>query len=453
MHPRSRNILCTGLLGLLLLLSLGSCHDDNADAPLWPSGKTARRTVLIYMCAQNSLGANRYHRSDSLEIMQGRQYIAPNDRLLLYVDDANYPRLMEISASSEAPVLLRQWNKEVNSADPQTLRDVATWVRQHCSAQEYGLVLWSHADGWLPATNKAYAPSSSTYAPFSFGIDVGQGGSMYGDRDYQGKPGPQMDITDMAQAIAESGMHLRYILFDACLMQNVESSYALRHVTDYVVASPIAISAYGGNYTSLVKSGLFSERVEDIVTTYYADIIDPEQRNTYDDYGIVISSVRTAGLDSLAHTIAELLPLSTLATSGEEMPAFDDVQHYHSYTSTYYYRPYQHDLRCTMQRILSAENMQRLDEVLAQVITCKRATNRFWVGPRNWNFLAVDTTNYCGVAAFLPQRVYTQNANACIFGDLNEQFRQTEWYHAAGWAGYDEHLLRMPMSRSGYDEP
>ena len=106
-----------------------------------------------------------------------------------------------------------------------------------------------------------------------------------------------------------------------------------------------------------------------------------------------------------------------------------------------------------MHRILSAENMQRLDEVLAQVITCKRATNRFWVGPRDWTFLAVDTTNYCGVAAFLPQRVYTQNANACIFGDLNEQFRQTEWYHAAGWAGYDEHLLRMPMSRSGYDEP
>ena len=437
---------------LLLLLSLGSCQDDNTEAFLGPSNKGARRTVLIYMCAQNSLGAKNYHRSDSIEIMQGRQHIAPNDRLLLYVDDAKFPRLMEISAQQSVPVLLRQWNNEVNSADPQTLRDVVTWVRQHCPAQEYGLVLWSHADGWLPATNKEYTRPLSTFAPFSFGIDVGQDGSLYGDRDYQGKPGPQMDITDMAQAIAESGMHLRYILFDACLMQNVESSYALRHVTDYVVASPMAISAHGGNYTHLIEKGLFSEQVEDIVTTYYADIIDPAQYNTYDDYGIVISSVRTAGLDSLARTIAQLLPQSALATS-DALLSFDDVQHYHPYTATYYYRPYQHDLRCTMQRILSAEDMQQLDKVLAQVITCKRATSRFWAGPKYWAYISVDTTNYCGVAAFLPQQIYTQNANACIFGDLNEKFQQTEWYHAAGWAGYAENLLHLPMERAEESAP
>lgn len=429
---------------LVLLTSLCACHDDEADPSLWPSGKAAHRTVLIYMCAQNSLGADRYHLSDSAEIMQGRQFIAPNDRLLLYVDDAQYPRLMEISASSETPVLLRKWNNEVNSADPQTLRDVATWVRQHCPAEEYGLVLWSHADGWIPAVNKAYAPSSSTFAPFSFGIDVGTGGSLAGDRDQTGKLGPQMDITEMAQALAESGMHLRYILFDACLMQNVESDYALRHVTDYVVASPIAISAYGGNYTHLIQAGLFSPQVEDIVTTYYADIIDPEQSKTYDDYGVVISCVRTASLDTLARTIAELLPNSSIAIEST-MPSFNGVQYYHPYHPHYFYRPKQHDLRCTMQRILSEEDMQRLDEALAKVVTCKRATTRFWAGPSNWTYINVDTTNYCGVAAFLPQPAYTQNAKACLYGDLNEQFRQTEWYRAAGWNGFDERLLRLPM--------
>ena len=441
------------LIGLLVLLtSLCACHEDGADSTQKPTDKGTRRTVLIYMCAQNSLGAQKYHRSDSTEIMQGRQYIAPNDRLLLYVDDAQYPRLMEISASSQSPILLRQWSEEVNSANPQTLRDVASWVLRHYPAQEYGLVLWSHADGWLPATNKAYTPQASTFSPFSFGIDVGPDGSINGDRDHTGQPGPQMDITDMANALSESGMHLRYILFDACLMQNVESSYALRHVADYVVASPMAISAYGGNYTHLIEKGLFSPQVEDIVTTYYADIIDPAQYNTYDDYGIVISSVRTAGLDSLARTIAELLPQSALATSNATF-SFNNVQYYHPYTATYYYRPYQHDLRCTMQRILSAENMQRLDKALAKVVTCKRATKRFWAGPRNWAYINVDTINYCGMAAFLPQPIYTQNASACIFGDLNEQFRQTEWYHAAGWDGFDEHLLGQPISHAGYDEP
>ena len=445
MNLHTCNRLAARLIGLLVLLtSLCACHDDDTNPSLWPKDKVARRTVLIYMCAQNSLGANHYHRSDSIEIMQGRKFIAPNDRLLLYVDDANYPRLMEIRASSDRPVLLRQWNQEVNSADPQTLCDVASWVRQHCPAEEYGLVLWSHADGWIPATNKEYSRSASTFAPFSFGIDVGTGGSMSGDRDLTGTPGPQMDITDMAQALEESGMHLRYILFDACLMQNVESDYALRHATDYVVASPMAISAYGGNYTHLIQAGLFSPQVEDIVTTYYADIIDPAQNRVYGDYGIVISCVRTAALDSLAHTIAQLLPNSSIAID-DTMPNFNDVQHYHPYHSHYYYRPKQHDLRSTMQRILSEKDMQRLDEVLAQAITCKRATTRFWAGPSNWSYINVDTTNYCGVAAFLPQPAYTQNAKACIFGDLNEQFRQTEWYRAAGWTDYDERLLRLPL--------
>lgn len=445
MHLHTCNRLAAKLIGLLVLLtSLCACHDDDTTPSPWPKDKVARRTVLIYMCAQNSLGAKHYHRSDSIEIMKGRQFIAPNDRLLLYVDDANYPRLMEIRASSKTPVLLRQWSHEVNSADPQTLCDVASWVRQHCPAEEYGLVLWSHADGWLPATNKEYSRSASTFAPFSFGIDVGTGGSMFGDRDLTGTPGPQMDITDMAQALEESGMHLRYILFDACLMQNVESDYALRHATDYVVASPMAISICGGNYTHLIQAGLFSPQVEDIVTTYYADIIDPEQADNYDDYGVVISCVRTAGLDTLARTIAELLPNSSIAIENT-MPSFNGVQYYHPYHSLYFYRPKQHDLRCTMQRILSAEDMQRLDEALAKVITCKRATTRFWAGPKNWSYIKVDTTNYCGLAAFLPQPAYTQNAKACIFGDLNEQFRQTEWYRAAGWTGYDERLLRLPM--------
>ena len=227
-------------------------------------------------------------------------------------------------------------------------------------------------------------------------------------------------------------------------MQNVESDYALRHATDYVVASPMAISAYGGNYTHLIQAGLFSPQVEDIVTTYYADIIDPAQNRVYGDYGIVISCVRTAALDSLAHTIAQLLPNSSIAIENT-MPNFNNVQHYHPYHSHYYYRPKQHDLRSTMQRILSEKDMQRLDEVLAQAITCKRATTRFWAGPSNWSYINVDTTNYCGVAAFLPQPAYTQNAKACIFGDLNEQFRQTEWYRAAGWTDYDERLLRLPM--------
>lgn len=421
---------------MLSLLPLTACHDEDHPVPTPPDA--ARRTVLVYMCAQNSLGASRYHRSDSLEIMAGRTYIDPHDRLIIYVDDESAPRIMEVSAGCPTPTLLHTWSEDLCSADPATFQEVLTWVRTHCPSEEYGLVMWSHASGWIPSSNKSYSPPSiSTY---SFGIDVGDDGRMSSDRDRDGNTGPQMDITDMAQAIDAAGIHFRYILFDACLMQNVESDYTLRHATDYIVAAPMAISAYGGDYTHLIRSGLFSPTVEDIVTTYHADVVHPQNAGKYDDYGIVISCVRTDCLDELATTISQLLPRSVLA--GDAPVSMDTVQYYHPYTSSYFYRPHQYDLRCTMRSWLTAEDMARFDEVLSRVITRRAATSRFWCGPSGWSYIDVDTLNYCGLAAFVPRPIYTTRASYCLQGDLNQAFRQTEWYRAAGWQGWDDRLLR-----------
>lgn len=430
---------CRVLLPALLIL-LNACDNDTTAVP--GPRQSARRTVLVYMCAQNSLGWARYTKSDSTEIMAGRSYIADNDRLLIFIDDGELPRLMKVNSRTDHPVVVRRWDKDVNSASPETLRDVVSWVQKYYPAEEYGLVMWSHADGWIPATGTDQkATDKGTY---SFGIDVGPGGSMGSDRDANGGTGSQMDITDMATALQESGVHMKYILFDACMMQNVESDYALRHVTDYIVAAPMAISAYGADYTGLLRQGLFSNRVEDIVSTYHADVIDSTHSNKYQGYGIVISCVRTAGLEELARTVAEMLPRSALA--GPNPTPMDTVQHYHPYTARYYYRPHQYDLRCTLHQWLSAEDMARLDAVLSTVVTAKAATPRFWVGPSSWNYFQVDLQNYCGVAAFVPQATYTNHAASCPFGDLNEAFRRTEWYTATGWADFEKAAISMPTA-------
>lgn len=421
-----------------LLIMLGACDDDSTIVP--GPRQPARRTVLIYMCAQNSLGWAHYTKSDSMEIMAGRDSIAKNDRLLIFIDDGEAPRLMKVGSKTDQPVVVRRWESDINSASPETLRDVVSWVQKYYPAEEYGLVMWSHADGWLPATGTEQPPTGK--GTYSFGIDVGPGGNMGNDRDANGGMGTQMNITDMATALSESGVHMKYILFDACMMQNVESDYALRHVTDYIVAAPMAISAYGADYTGLLRQGLFSERVEDIVYTYYADVVDPTHSNKYGGYGVVISCVRTAGLEELARTVAEMLPRSALA--GPNPTPMDTVQHYHPYTSSYYYRPHQYDLRCTLRQWLSDEDMARFDAVLSNVVTAKAASPRFWVGPQSWSFYQMDLQNYCGVAAFVPQATYTNHAAACPFGDLNEAFRQTEWYAATGWADFEEAALSMP---------
>ena len=140
--------LCT----LPLLPIVTACHDNATNDE--PDKAPVRRTVLIYMAAQNSLHKNA--QSDSAEIMNGRQYIADNDRLLMFVDDERAPRLYRVTRRCKEPVLLKRWDKDICSTDPEQLREVLSMVRHDYEAQEYGLVMWSHATGWVPSTNSNY---------------------------------------------------------------------------------------------------------------------------------------------------------------------------------------------------------------------------------------------------------------------------------------------------------
>lgn len=77
------------LLAVLSLTVTTGCHDSEPAPPQGPAG----RTVLIYMAAQNSLGQWGNQRRDSMEIAEGSRYIADNNRLLVFMDDATNPRI------------------------------------------------------------------------------------------------------------------------------------------------------------------------------------------------------------------------------------------------------------------------------------------------------------------------------------------------------------------------
>lgn len=427
-----KHILRPLLLPCCLALMTG-CSNDNDDVEPLP-GDNIRRTVLMYVSAQNSLGYNRFIEKDSAEISQGRQFINDNDRLLVYMDDDKAPRIYRYTRDSQHPEVVRQWTTDVNSSSPEVLEDVLTWVRTYYPAQEYGLVMASHSDGWLPSTNKHYERNAPTAGTYSFGIDVGPDGNMKYDQDAYGNTGAQMDITDMAKAIATSGMHLQYIFFDSCLMQSLESGYTLRNVTDYIVAGPIQIPACGANYTHLLQKGLFTQAEYDIVDTYAHDAIggydDPQSE--YYDYGIVLSSIRTDQLENLARTTAAILPNS--AANHRSSVDLDGVPHYQAYTNLYYNRPHNYDAQETMRRLCSEANFARYKKALDRVIVHKGATTEFWIGPGYYSRQQLDLNRYCGVAAFVPQQVYKENAKDCPWGDLNRTFQSTAWYKAAGWA-------------------
>ena len=400
---------------------LPACSDDGPDAPQ-PEGVPARRTVLVYMAAQNSLGSRGYMDADLQELLDGRGAIADADRLLVFVDDAA-PRLLRYTRQEGEPRVVRTWPADVNSTSPAVLRDVLEWTRTHYPADEYGLVMWSHADGWIPPTRRAQAMAPR---PFSFGIDTG-------DNAPGSDEGTQMDVADMAGAIAAAGIHLDYLFFDACLMQNVEVAWQLRDVADYIIGAPIATPAAGSNYTHQLQSGLFSADPADIAATYYADVTDPAQTADYGSFGIVISAVRTDRLPALAEAVRAALPGSAMA--GRQSADMDGVLNYQAYTSVYFYRPHNYDMLQAAGRVLPEAARQAVTDALDEAIVYKAATPRFYIGPGSFSAQqTVDLDRYCGMSCFVPQDVYTQRAAATPLGDLNEAFRRTAWYEAAGWA-------------------
>lgn len=414
------------LAGIALASSGCSTHDEGTPPP----PREAGRTVLIYMAAHNSLGAQGAADDDSLEVMAARTALSADDRLLLLIDKGARPTLYRVLPDALQPQRIATWEATNETTSPRFLQEVLTRTQQVCPAKEYGLVLWSHSDGWLPATettpaNKAQLPHTPAARPKSWGIDTG---TLPAATD----EGTQMDIAALAQAIEATGKKMRYIFFDSCLMQNIEAAYALRNATDLVIAAPMNIPAPGANYTHQIAQGLFSATPQDIVTTYVSDVCDPSQSYEYSDFGLVMSCLRTDRLEALAQALRDALPQS-LAT-GHRSIDMTGALHYQAYTPVYYYRPHNYDARHALRQLLPAERFASVNQALEDCIVRREATPRFWIGPGYYTYQSVPLDDYSGVSLFVPQDLYTQQADHTPHGDLNRAFTRTAWYDAAGWA-------------------
>ena len=110
-------------------------------------------------------------------------------------------------------------------------------------AQRYGMVLAGHGQGWV--TREALEDSASIFSV---------GGSMwtpaYGAEITRafGEKNVRVDVCEIADGIAASGVEFDYLLFDACFMSNIESLYDLRDSANYIIASPCEIMGRGFPY-------------------------------------------------------------------------------------------------------------------------------------------------------------------------------------------------------------
>ena len=253
------------IIGAFLLL-MACCHQDDEDEqpetfklpgePSEPRGYFDR-TVLLYASAENKLSP--FLPDELKELKKGSRGMG-NNALLVYVDDAApeclpYIAWIKEGAVADSIVL----DSDDLSSSPETMSRILNIVSTYYPANEYGLVLWGHASGWV--MEDSIDNSIKTAAPRrAFGVDNGKN-SPYSDE------GKWLNMNTLA-SILKQWKHLKFIFADCCQFQCIESAYELREVTDYIIGSPAEIPGEGAPYETLTST-LFSPS-----ETFYQEITD-----------------------------------------------------------------------------------------------------------------------------------------------------------------------------------
>lgn len=244
----NRYIKLLALCGVLAALVALSACSDKKDEPLpGPDpgpAEPVNTTVLVYMAASNSLGVQL---SDSMDIEEMQRAAKAGHlnggRLLVY--HAGYQTaqtLSEITADGKIRQIKDYTGDGLTSVHAARMKQVIADARDEAPSRHFGLVLWSHGDGWLqngiddkslPGLNQAPEDNATLDVP------AVAGWGMENSR--------KMKVSTLARTLEQS-RPIDFVYFDCCYMAGVEVAYEMRRVAPVIVGSVIELPAEGMPY-------------------------------------------------------------------------------------------------------------------------------------------------------------------------------------------------------------
>ena len=238
------------MLPLLCSFLLVSCHDEPSPDG---DGKTVNRTVLVYMAANNSLGSVGY---DLMDLEEMKEASLNGDiaggRLIVYHSATDGS--MTLNEVKDGQLLrLKVYDNSVLSVESSRMSEVIADTKRLAPALDYGLVLWSHGNGWLVDGLTESDPAMPV--THSFGEEQRK----------------RMNVSTLARTIRNE--NFSFIYFDCCLMGSVEVLYELKDCARTIVASPTELPVYGMPYDENIKC--FFKAEPDLVKA---------ARNTFESY-------------------------------------------------------------------------------------------------------------------------------------------------------------------------
>lgn len=385
------------LFALVISLMFTACIDDDNNEP---SSGRPKRTLIVYLAGDDS-SISSVLKGEVEALRQGWTYTG--NRCLIYLDPADdVPQLLSLRGGcSTTPTPWIETVKtypEQNSASAEVFANVLSDIITLYPSDGYGMILTSHASGWLPE-GTLQRPTRS------IGSDKNPGEST--------ATNTQMELADFAAAIPDH--QFEFIVFEACLMSNVEVAYALRNKTDYILASSaeLVIPGYvplfpdklrilmNTKKSALSSLQLFGEAYYTYIMTLSGDYKSTTQ-----------SIVKTALFDDLAAAVKEVYATSTVTLDINTIQHFDRPGSYGDSPAS----PRFFDFLDYMEQIASPDQYARIENIIKQTVLWKQATPSFF--PYQNGF---DIKRHSGLTSYIEQDVFPK---------LNQSYEETAWWQA-----------------------
>lgn len=418
----------------LLVIVLAACSNE---IPEQQPAKRSGRTVLAYLISNNAgTSLDKDLRNNVIDMYAALGNMKESCTLLVfyrpYAGDAplGKPTLMSFYADGRGNInnvaaltgaeltfdavcyrIAQKKEYTMNSqiaTDPAVMEEVFTDMQKIAPSDSYGLILGSHASGWMKGTS---VPTKA-----------------FGDDD-----GYNIDIPDLADVLKNSfSEKLDFVLFDACMMGTAEVGYELRETTSYCIASVMETPVYGFPYDQILPY-LYSENVD-----YSAVCHEFISFNKTKDVWGTCAVMDCSQMENLASAVKAKLSEWKDALSSVSMQNVQQygVGKYRSSSSDYRYFSY--DVLDFFRELGRKSGVAEADlnEAIASV---QSALNQAVIAKDclsgvDYDFeeLVIDGTRFCGIGMYIPKEYNPYVANKTAWNDYYEQ--SISWYHAAGWA-------------------
>jgi hypothetical protein len=412
------------LMTAILLLTSCDKDDDNTNSVI-----SSKRTVIVYMSAENSLSTIAV--SNLNDMIKGSKGIDRNDNLIVMFDNANSskkPCIYRVANGDTTAV--KVYDSDFINTDPDKMKEVLEWIIDKYPADSYGLVFWGHGDGWLVSSDTVKATATASASPAKAPVKRAYGSDNGKNTQAQGY---YINVPSLVSVL--SGLpKFEYILWDCCNMQCVEDAYEFRHVTKYFIASPAEIPGEGAPYDIVVPD--FFNKTDTvgkaIINDYYNYYAKSTVYNTaVTGKGVPLSVVKCSELDSLATITAEKLAtfMPTMGRYPLTMSTDSLVYYYKNGVITLMY-----DMQGFMKKYLSTIDYMEWKTQYDKVVISKMIS-KSWQTDLSIDFSDFNVTdsNCGGMSMFIPLAAYQGYSGDFQYNELIKKF---SWYMVAGWSNY-----------------